>query len=92
MKAVRPRKYYDFEREMREKVSPQKVRDEVSTQLLCGENVPGTTVSLDRERERERERTDKHRVAGTFHRLWTNVPGTHRSSGDIRSVPATTFV
>jgi len=40
---------------MREKVSPQKVRDEVSTQLLCGENVPGTTVSLDRERERERE-------------------------------------
>ena len=53
MKAVRPRKYYDFEREMREKVSPQKVRDEVSPQLLCGENVPGTTVSLDRERERE---------------------------------------
>ena len=54
MKAVRPRKYYDFEREMREKVSPEKVRDEVSTQLLCGENVPGTTVSLDRERENER--------------------------------------
>ena len=45
---------------MREKVSPQKVRDEVSTQLLCGENVPGTTVCLDRERERERER-DRYR-------------------------------
>ena len=57
MKAVRPRKYYDFEREMREKMSPQKVRDEVSTQLLCGENVHGTTVSLDRERERERDTT-----------------------------------
>ena len=41
---------------MREKVSPQKVRDEVTPQLLCGENVPGTTVCLDRERERERER------------------------------------
>ena len=63
---------------MREKVSPQKVRDEVSTQLLCGENVPGTTVFLDRERERERKRErERERSSykfGRFSKLCGRLP------------------